>query len=330
MADWILDHEAASSVRAKLNMTSVSAATDIDDADYIQYYDTSATTMKKSLWSNLKSKAVSSVTSDIDNIKINALLTDLKLATNSSNIDAWAYIQTVSSAQSFIGGGTTGTLITYTSDYENYFCQQFTAPSSGSMTGVKFYLSGNTNYASTVYAKLYAASAGIPTGSVLATSSSVTVGIGSDSPTAYTFSFPTPYSLVSGTSYCMVIYVSDYYIKAFGDTTASNASYYSYWSSTNGTSWTVTTRYMYMNIMYNSTVSNTWGPVTPTKSISRIALVSNYSGSNTLFYVSGDNSNWTQITSLNTFQTLGSAISTIYIKATLSNGASLTGIAWGC
>ena len=52
---WIANGEAASSIRNKLNMDTVAAATDIVDADYIQYYDTSATTMKKSLWSNIKS-----------------------------------------------------------------------------------------------------------------------------------------------------------------------------------------------------------------------------------------------------------------------------------
>ena len=51
---WIANGEAASSVRNKLNMDTVPAATDINNADYIQYYDATATTMKKSLWSNIK------------------------------------------------------------------------------------------------------------------------------------------------------------------------------------------------------------------------------------------------------------------------------------
>jgi hypothetical protein len=39
---WIANGEGAGSIRNKLNMDTVSAATDIDDADYIQYLDTSA------------------------------------------------------------------------------------------------------------------------------------------------------------------------------------------------------------------------------------------------------------------------------------------------
>lgn len=89
--------------------------------------------------------------------------------------------------------------------------QTFTAPSNASVTSVKFYVAKDLLTTGTVTAKLYSTSAGSPN-AILATSTGIDAstfqillgGGPDDNLSLVEFTFPTPYSIVSGTGKSVV------------------------------------------------------------------------------------------------------------------------------
>lgn len=126
----------------------------------------------------------------------------------------------------------------------NYLGQTFQASLSGYLMTFKFYLKLNGTPTGTMLAKLYAHTGtfgtnGQPTGSALATSDYVQVSILSTSLALITFTFSTPYKLVSGTNYCLLLDgtsitgdVSNY--VAWGEDTTSPTHAGNRFSSSNG------------------------------------------------------------------------------------------------
>ena len=114
------------------------------------------------------------------------------------------------------------------------------------------------------------------------------------------------------------------------------SSYYTtnaYSSTNSGSTWTLVTGYYgYMQLLGRMAGSIVWKAVAPSTAISKIAVVADetLNAGTITFYVSGDGTNWTQITSLNAMQALASSITSIYIKALITGAAVLNGIGWGC
>lgn len=80
----------------------------------------------------------------------------------------------------------------------------FTAGATGNLTKCKFYLRKNSSPTGNIFATLYATSAGIPTGSAIATSDNVdvsTLGVFA----LQTFTFSTPGGVVNGTVYAIMV-----------------------------------------------------------------------------------------------------------------------------
>lgn len=85
--------------------------------------------------------------------------------------------------------------------------QVFTPATSYSMTGFIFKLAENGTPDMVLKGRLYATSAGLPTGAALAETSNINAVDFSDYAThaEYTFNFTTPYSVVAGTVYALVV-----------------------------------------------------------------------------------------------------------------------------
>lgn len=87
----------------------------------------------------------------------------------------------------------------------------FTAASSYSLGSTKFSIDRFGSPTGNIRAVLYAATAGLPTGSALAVSADVNVASLSTSKTQVTFSYSVPYSVVSGTDYVVMLEVNGAY-----------------------------------------------------------------------------------------------------------------------
>jgi len=87
--------------------------------------------------------------------------------------------------------------------------QTFKAGVSGDLVQCKFYIQKVGSPTGNVFAVLYATSAGAPTGGALATSDNVTVSGIAAGPALVTFTFSTPYSVTTGTTYA-ISYEGDY------------------------------------------------------------------------------------------------------------------------
>lgn len=81
----------------------------------------------------------------------------------------------------------------------------FSAASSYALASVTFNLLRQGSPTGNLRAALYAISGGLPTGAPLATSANLDVSTISTSQTDYVFSFTSPYSVVSGTDYAVVL-----------------------------------------------------------------------------------------------------------------------------
>ena len=106
--------------------------------------------------------------------------------------------------------------------------QSWTATHSQAVSKVSLGLSRTGTRSTTVFAELYAASGGVPTGSVLATSDTITFNSISTSATLTDFSFSSRYTVTKGSTYATVIrlgsetYDASNYLSAHGVFAASN------------------------------------------------------------------------------------------------------------
>lgn len=90
--------------------------------------------------------------------------------------------------------------------------QSFTPSVSGGLSSCKFYLKKSSTPTGTAYAKLYAHSgtygtSSVPTGSALATSGGFDISTLTTSSQLITFTFASPYSVTSGTRYCITLLI---------------------------------------------------------------------------------------------------------------------------
>jgi hypothetical protein len=119
--------------------------------------------------------------------------------------------------------------------------QTFTAPSNASVTSVQFYVAKDAAVTGSVTAKLYSTSAGSPN-AVLATSTGIDAstfqilsgGGPNDNLSLIEFTFPSPYSIVSGTVYAISLEKNNagtIYIGSDGGSPTFPGTFYFYVSS---------------------------------------------------------------------------------------------------
>lgn len=137
--------------------------------------------------------------------------------------------------------------------------QTFVPAVDASLTSCVFYLNKNGTPTGTLNmtAKLYATSAGLPTGSALATSTALTANNLTTSLALTTFTFPIAYSMTPGTTYAIIIEyttggASNNSIAVGVDTSSPTHSGGSVYSINSGSSWTTNTYdvcfYVYANV----------------------------------------------------------------------------------
>lgn len=285
-----------------------------------------------------------------------SLLRDLNIMLNLSlgttNIDAWAdsladstRINAATSSNIMVSGGalSAAAISQTTSDNNVPFgysttsnqkaAQTFTAiANTVNSISVKLYKTGTPT--DNVLCSIYATSSGVPTGSALFTSSTTISGSSlTTTATVQTFSF-TGVSLAVGTVYAFVLERSDslnttnFYQCVDNGTSAYTGGQHCQYASSAWTGFAGIDLYFIINVSNGTAV---WNAVTSTETLSKIAVCPDQTlNTGTITYhVSSDGTNWTQITATNALQSISFSGTSVYLKAAITNDATLNGVAWG-
>lgn len=289
----------------------------------------------------------------LDKLLINDLLMSLQLAANSANIDAWcdllgntSMIDTVNSSNylvtsgqlkandTFSGGSSgTNTMLGYDT-YSYKFSQAFTPTVSGQLKSVTITMYKSGSPTDNLICELYTASGGVPTGSVLA---SATIAMTSlpTSASAVTITFGTPYSLVAGQVYCIVlsrsgsVSSSNYVMLPLGSTANGfPSSMYKYGPS----AWSDTGKYFNMSYYVSVVATVIWQSVNASEILNRMAVAVNQALNTSgivSWSVSDDGINWVDLTNTNQMYDTGFDATSVYLKCVIQNDATVSAVAWG-
>jgi hypothetical protein len=302
--------------------TALSKATLLDDATETE------------IWGSADNRTVAAAFSAINaetiKAKRDALIRDLNIMLNlslgTSNIDAWADLDNVSSTPYNIGP---------TSWYSNYFAigdseskekvgKILATTNETTLVSLTAALTRTGGPTDAIIAKIYASNRT----TLIATSTNSVNVYDSDH---YTLNFDNV-PLDANTEYFCVLertgaIDSSNYVKISYSTGGSSGDS---WKLENGT-WLVNS-YVHYNvyITVKDTVKKTWN-VTSKEPFESMAVSAVYSlnGGTIIFYVSDDGTNWTQITALNTGQTVNFDSTSVYLKVVIAGSASLNSVAWG-
>jgi hypothetical protein len=297
--------------------------------------------------------ALLAISSDIEKLTINSLLTSLQMAANSTNIDAWCDLFSDDSminasessnylisggqlkANNTFSGGSTGTGQYLGRDvYASKCCQSFTPAVSGELTSVTVSIYKAGTPTDDLICELYAGSSGVPTGSALASESISITGL----PTSAgytTITFSTPYTLVSEQEYCIVLSRSgalngtNYLLVPMG--TAANGLTRSAQKLDVG-SWSAYGKYFDISCKISVTATVVWNSVTSSEILNRMAVVADQAlgvGDVVSWYVSDDGTNWVEISNLRQMYDTGFDGTDVYLKCVLTGDAEVSAVAWG-
>lgn len=184
-----------------------------------------------------------------------------------------------------------------------------------------------------VRAYIYNTSSGNPVTAIYTSSNTISYSSISSSFTDCTFIFSNV-GLADSTQYVLVLARTgslsdtDYY-RASG----TNGSLYSGGSVTyyTGSSWTTDSNDLSFNLVSSNVSQIVWTAVTPTEVVTYAAVTADQTvgaGSIT-WYLSDDGTNWTEVTALDTMQSVNFDAEAVYLKCVLTGDAEVNSVAWG-
>jgi hypothetical protein len=275
----------------------------------------------------------------------------LNLALATSNIDAWADIladatrinAATSSGYTITGGalypkitndgGAVYLNIGYNAGSDKAG-QTFAFSATGEIRNVRVTLKKTGSPTDNITMGIFATSGGLPTGTALYTSTTVLAASTVGSNTAHDFAFAGA-NTNAGTMYAFVLARSGSYDPTNYISVVYNSSG-AYAAGTgvrlaSGT-WEIFSAGADLGFElagYPATVI--WNAVTATEALQTVAVAADLTlGTGTAtFYMSDDGTAWTQITALNTAQSVTFDATSVYLKCVLTYNAVLNGVAWG-
>lgn len=291
---------------------------------------------------------INTLTDSTNKLMINSLLTNLRFATNSTNIDAWCDLLSdnsmlntgASSGYTLSGGqftptsGTVGIAITSTASSLGYIAANakigfvFTPTFTGNMYNVKLNLKKIGSPTDNIVVKLYATSAGLPT-TVIATSVTTLAGTSlTTNYVQYDFTFNT--TVTANTVYAIVIERSgdvsttNYYASAHGVGGSGRVKY-------DGSTWVIESIVPDGIVYIQATATVVWKVTTATEVLTRMAVVADQTlNTGTItWYVSHNGTDWTQITALSTVQNVNFTGTSVYLKCIATSDSVVKAVAWG-
>jgi hypothetical protein len=315
------------------------------------------TSTERNTWNN--------VISIIDNLKINALLTNLQLSANSRNIDAWCDIldntsminTSLSSEYVLSGSKLTATRsmnqLMKSKDFNYFFfdngsyirkyvaqvIKTTTSTSKLNSITVCICLGGKTPPDGGVTCKLYSTSGGVPLAVIAASTTIIPYSsinsIASDG-LEFTFMF-NPINLTPNTQYAFVLSsitetmgnVYNYAVAHDNGTSSySGGKAYNFTGST----WTQYSNSLYFKISIIDTVGTViWNKQISTTPLSKIAITSSlaYNTGSISWYLSNNGTNWISVPNLNTMIQTNFTTTDVYLKCVLTNDSEIYSVAFG-